>query len=71
VSSIRSPRWESPSSPTGVSSESGSLAILRTLRTFSSGTWSFSASSSGVGSRPISLSIPRLVRTILLIVSIM
>jgi hypothetical protein len=28
VSSIKSPRWESPSSPIGVSSESGSLAIF-------------------------------------------
>ena len=55
----------------GVSSESGSLAIFKVLRTFSSGMWSFSASSSGVGSRPISLSIWQLVRTILLITSIM
>ena len=47
------------------------MAILRTLRTFSSGMPSFSASSSGVGSRPISLSIWREVRTILLMVSIM
>ena len=35
------------------------MAILRTLRTFSSGIASFSASSSGVGSRPISCSIWR------------
>jgi hypothetical protein len=55
----------------GVSNDSGSLATLSTLRTFSSGMRSFSASSSGVGSRPISLSICRDVRTILLIVSIM
>jgi hypothetical protein len=68
---MKSPRCESSSSPTGVSSDSGSFAILRTLRTFSSGMPSFSASSSGVGSRPISLSIWRLVRTILLMVSIM
>jgi hypothetical protein len=68
---MKSPRWLSSSSPIGVSSDSGSLAILRTLRTFSSGMPSFSASSSGVGSRPISLSICRLVRTILLMVSIM
>ena len=47
------------------------MAILRTLRTFSSGMASFSESSSGVGSRPISCSIWRLVRTILLMVSIM
>ena len=71
VSSIKSPRWESPSSPIGVSSESGSLAIFRVLRTFSSGMPSFLAISSGVGSRPISLSICRRVRTILLMVSIM
>src|SRR6516162_90334 len=71
LSSMKSPRCESSSSPIGVSSESGSLAILSTLRTFSSGMPSFSANSSGVGSRPISLSIWREVRTILLIVSIM
>ena len=70
VSSIKSPRWVSPSSPIGVSSESGSLAIFKVLRTFSSGMWSFLASSSGVGSRPISPSICRLVRTILLMASI-
>jgi hypothetical protein len=62
---------ESSSSPIGVSRLIGSLAIFRTLRTFSSGMASFSASSSGVGSRPISCSIWREVRTILLIVSIM
>jgi hypothetical protein len=62
---------ESSSSPIGVSRLIGSLAIFRTLRTFSSGMESFSASSSGVGSRPISCSIWREVRTILLIVSIM
>ena len=44
MSSIKSPRLESPSSPIGVSSESGSLAIFKVLRTFSSGMWSFSAS---------------------------
>src|SRR5438270_11835973 len=43
LSSIRSPRLESPSSPIGVSSESGSLAIFKVLRTFSSGMPSFSA----------------------------
>src|SRR5262249_24862928 len=68
---MKSPRCESSSSPIGVSSEIGSLAIFRTLRTFSSGMPSFSANSSGVGSRPISCSICRLVRTILLMVSIM
>jgi len=54
----------------GVSSEIGSFAILRTLRTFSSGMARRSANSSGVGSRPISCSIWREVRTSLLIVSI-
>src|SRR6516162_3291103 len=71
LSSMKSPRCEFSSSPIGVSSDNGSLAILSTLRTFSSGMRSFSASSSGVGSRPISLSIWREVRTILLMVSIM
>jgi hypothetical protein len=72
LSSIKSPRWESPSSsPIGASSYNGSLAIFKVLRTFSSGMWSFSASSFGVGSRPISLSIWREVRTILLMASVM
>ena len=62
---------ESSSSPMGVSRLIGSLAILRTLRTFSSGMARRSASSSGVGSRPISCSIWREVRTSLLMVSIM
>src|SRR6266700_446025 len=71
LSSMRSPRRTSSSSPTGVSMESGSLASLRTFRTFSAGMRSFSASSSGVGSRPISLSIFRDVRMTLLTTSIM
>ena len=71
LSSIKSPSCESPSSPIGVSSESGSLAIFNVLRTFSSGMWSFSASSSGVGSRPSSPSSRRLVRRILLMESVM
>ena len=71
LSSIRSPRLESPSSPIGVSSESGSLAIFKVLRTLSSGMPSFSANSSGVGSRPISANIWRVVRTILPIISVM
>src|SRR6266542_2688380 len=71
LSSMRSPRRTSSSSPTGVSMESGSLASLRTFRTFSTGMPSFSASSSGVGSRPISLSIFRDVRMILLTTSTM
>ena len=59
LSSMKSPRWLSSSSPIGVSRLIGSLAIFSTLRTFSSGMPSFSASSSGVGSRPISCSIWR------------
>ena len=54
LSSMKSPRCESSSSPIGVSSEIGSLAIFRTLRTLSSGSSIFSAISSGVGSRPSS-----------------
>ena len=71
LSSMKSPRWLSSSSPIGVSRLIGSLAIFSTFRTFSSGIASLSASSSGVGSRPISCSIWREVRTSLLIVSIM
>src|SRR5450759_3326812 len=37
LSSIKSPRWLSSSSPIGVSSEIGSLAIFRTFLTFSHG----------------------------------
>ena len=59
LSSMKSPKWLSSSSPIGVSRLIGSLAIFRTLRTFSSGMPSFSANSSGVGSRPISCSIWR------------
>src|SRR6202035_2582806 len=59
VSSMKSPKCESSSSPIGVSMEIGSLAILRTLRTLSSGISMRTASSSGVGSRPISWSIWR------------
>ena len=47
MSSMKSPRWLSSSSPIGVSRLIGSLAIFSTLRTFSSGMASFSASSSG------------------------
>src|SRR3954471_16886897 len=71
LSSMKSPRWLSSSSPMGVSRLIGSLAIFITLRTFSSGMERRSASSSGVGSRPISWRIWREVRTSLLIVSIM
>ena len=71
VSSMKSPRCESSSSPIGVSIEIGSFAILSTLRILSSGISIFVASSSGVGSRPISCSIWREMRLSLLIVSIM
>ena len=71
LSSMKSPRCESSSSPIGVSREIGSLAIFITLRTFSSGIDRRSAISSGVGSRPCSWRNWRLVRTSLLIVSIM
>ena len=54
LSSMKSPRCESSSSPIGVSSEIGSFAIFRTLRTLSSGSSMRSAISSGVGSRPSS-----------------
>ena len=54
VSSIKSPRFESSSSPMGVSIEIGSLAIFKTLRILSSVMSIFLASSSGVGSRPVS-----------------
>src|SRR5256886_770585 len=54
LSSMKSPRCESSSSPIGVSSEIGSCAILRTLRTFETGMSIFLAISSLVGSRPSS-----------------
>ena len=71
LSSMKSPRWLSSSSPMGVSSEMGSWAILRTLRTLSTGTSILAAISSGVGSRPSSCTSWREVRMSLLMVSIM
>ncbi|TMQ49130.1 MAG: hypothetical protein E6K71_05855 [Candidatus Eisenbacteria bacterium] len=71
VSSMKSPRFESSSSPMGRSSEIGSCAALSTLLILSTGSWSFSATSSGVGSRPNSCTSRRDVRTTLLIASIM
>ena len=68
---MKSPRWLSSSSPMGVSSEMGSCAILRTLRTLSTGTSILIAISSGVGSRPSSWTSWREVRMSLLMVSIM
>ena len=49
LSSMKSPRWLSSSSPTGVSRLIGSFAILSTMRTLSSGSSIFAESSSGVG----------------------
>ena len=49
VSSMKSPRCESSSSPIGVSREIGSLAIFAILRILSSGSSIFSASVGGVG----------------------
>ena len=54
VSSIKSPRVVSSSSPIGVSVEIGSFAIFSTLLTLSSGKSILSPNSSGVGSLPIS-----------------
>ena len=70
-SSMKSPRCESSSSPIGVSSEIGSCAILRTLRTFETGMSMRRAISSEVGSRPSSCTSAREVRISLLMVSIM
>jgi hypothetical protein len=70
-SSMKSPRWLSSSSPTGVSRLIGSLAILSTMRTLSTGRSIFSDSSSGIGSRPSTCTRKRCARTSLLIVSIM
>ena len=54
VSSMKSPKVVSSSSPIGVSVEIGSLAIFNTLLTLSSGRSIRSPNSSGVGSLPIS-----------------
>ena len=50
VSSMKSPRWLSSSSPIGVSMEIGSLAIFMILRILSSGISIFSASVGASGS---------------------
>ena len=71
LSSMKSPKCESSSSPIGVSIEIGSLAIFSTLRTLTSSISKRSPSSSGVGSRPISCKSWRDTRLILLMVSIM
>ena len=71
LSSMKSPRCESSSSPMGVSSEIGSWAIFMILRTLEAGRSMRSPISSAVGSRPSSCTSERLVRVSLLIVSIM
>jgi len=53
-SSMKSPRWESSSSPIGVSKETGSWEILRISSTFSGPISMANPISSGVGSRPYS-----------------
>ena len=57
VSSIKSPRLLSSSSPTGFSNETGSFEIFKTFLTLSNGILSFFDNSSGVASLPNSLSI--------------
>ena len=71
ASSIRSPSSESSSSPTGVSSETGSWATFWISRTRSGVTSSSLAISSTVGSRPRSWSSWRCTRERRLIVSTM
>ena len=68
---MKSPRWESSSSPIGVSSDTGSCDTLRISRTFSAPMPMTLPISSGVGSRPSSWSSWRWMRTSLLIVSTM
>ena len=68
---MKSPSWESSSSPIGVSRDTGSWLIFWISRT-RSGVMSISlAISSGVGSRPRSWSSWRWTRTSLLMVSTM
>ncbi len=71
VSSMKSPRCESSSSPIGVSSEMGSCEILWILRIFDTGISMRVAISSTNGSRPSSWTSMRVVRVSLLMVSIM
>ena len=51
---MKSPRWDSSSSPMSVSSEMGSCAMRSTLRTLDTDSSMRSASSLLVGSRPSS-----------------
>ena len=71
LSSMKSPRWESPSSPMGVSRETGSCVSLRISRTRSGVISIPTAISWVVGSRPYSCTSRRLTRISLLIVSTM
>ena len=71
ASSIRSPSSESSSSPTGVSSETGSWATFWISRTRSGVTSSSWAISAMVGSRPRSCSSWRCTRESRLMVSTM
>ncbi len=68
---IKLPSVLSSSSPIGVSSETGSCAIFRISRTFSTGMSTAFASSSSLGSRPSSCMSWREVRMTLLMVSTM
>ena len=68
---MKSPRWESSSSPIGVSSDTGSWLTLRISRTFSGENSISRPISSGVGSRPRSWRSWRWMRISLLIVSTM
>jgi hypothetical protein len=68
---MKSPSWESPSSPIGVSIEIGSFAIFMISRTFDSGISILVAKVAMSGSLPVSCMIWREMRFILLIVSIM
>ena len=70
-SSMKSPRWESSSSPIGVSRETGSCETFMISRTFSGAISMPRPISSLVGSRPYSWTRRRLTRTSLLIVSTM
>src|SRR6266508_2625402 len=70
-SSMKSPRWESSSSPIGVSRLTGSWLTLRISRTFSGENSISRPISSGVGSRPRSCRSWRWMRISLLIVSTM
>ena len=71
VSSMKSPKLESSSSPMGRSSEMGSRLAFITAFTLSTGICSLRATSSAVGSRPYSCTSRREARITLLMASIM